>query len=132
MSINIFSQIAVVMLIGIAAKNGVLIVEFANQLRDRGVEFMEAIVQASTIRLRPILMTSLCTAFGAIPLMFAGGAGAEQREPVGIVVFYGTVLSMALTLFVVPAVYSLVARRTRPSQYMTRLVDRMLGAGDTP
>jgi multidrug efflux pump len=130
MSINIFSQIAVVMLIGIAAKNGVLIVEFANQLRDRGVEFMEAIVQASTIRLRPILMTSLCTAFGAIPLMFAAGAGAEQREPVGIVVFYGTVLSMALTLFVVPAVYSLVARRTKPSQYMTQLVDRMLGAAD--
>jgi multidrug efflux pump subunit AcrB len=127
MSINIFSQIAVIMLIGIAAKNGVLIVEFANQLRDRGIEFGEAIIEASVVRLRPVLMTSLCTAFGAIPFLFATGAGAEQREPIGVVVFYGTLLSVLLTLFVVPAVYSLVARRTRPGQYTSRLVDRMLG-----
>ncbi len=66
-SLNIYSQVAIVMLIGLAAKNGVLIVEFANQLRDRGVEFMDAIVEASTTRLRPVLMTSLCSAFGAIP-----------------------------------------------------------------
>jgi multidrug efflux pump len=101
MSINIFSQIAVVMLIGIAAKNGVLIVEFANQLRDRGKEFHEAIIEASVTRLRPVLMTSLCTAFGAIPFLFATGAGAEQRLPIGIVVFYGTIVSVFLTLFVV-------------------------------
>ena len=133
MSINIFSQIAVIMLIGIAAKNGVLIVEFANQLRDRGVEFGEAILEASVVRLRPVLMTSLCTAFGAIPFLFATGAGAEQREPIGVVVFYGTLLSVLLTLFVVPAVYSLVARRTRPGQYTSRLVDRMLGGkGESP
>ena len=69
LTINIFSQIAVIMLIGIAAKNGVLIVEFANQLRDRGVEFIDAIVQAAVTRLRPVLMTSLCTAFGALPLL---------------------------------------------------------------
>jgi multidrug efflux pump len=127
LSINIFSQIAVIMLIGIAAKNGVLIVEFANQLRDRGIEFGEAIIQGSSTRLRPVLMTSLCTAIGALPLMFATGAGAEQRRPIGVVVFYGTLLSVFLTLLVVPAVYSLVARRTPPSGHRSRLVDRMLG-----
>ena len=127
LSINIFSQIAVIILIGIAAKNGVLIVEFANQLRDRGIEFGEAILRASSTRLRPVLMTSLCTAIGALPLMFATGAGAEQRRPIGVVVFYGTLLSVFLTLLVVPAVYSLVARRTPPSGHRSRLVDRMLG-----
>lgn len=130
MSINIFSQIAVIMLIGIAAKNGVLIVEFANQLRDRGEAFGEAIVKAAAIRLRPVLMTSLCTAFGAIPFLLASGAGAEQRQPVGIVVFYGTMISVFLTLLVVPAVYSLVAKGTKPSSYMSQLVDRLLGARD--
>jgi multidrug efflux pump len=127
MSINIFSQIAVIILIGIAAKNGVLIVEFANQLRERGVEFKEAVVQAAAVRLRPVLMTSLCTAFGAIPFLIASGAGAEQREPIGVVVFYGTLVSVFLTLLVVPAVYSLVARRTRSSSHTTKLVDRLLG-----
>jgi multidrug efflux pump len=127
MSVNIFSQIAVIMLIGIAAKNGVLIVEFANQLRERGIDFREAVVQAAVVRLRPVLMTSLCTAFGAVPFLFASGAGAEQREPIGVVVFYGTLVSVFLTLFVVPAVYSLVARRTRSSGHTTRLVDRLLG-----
>ncbi|MET0291520.1 MAG: efflux RND transporter permease subunit, partial [Steroidobacteraceae bacterium] len=126
-SINIFSQIAVVMLIGIAAKNGVLIVEFANQLRDRGVEFGEAIAQAAVTRLRPVLMTSLCTAFGALPLLFAAGAGAEQRRPIGIVVFYGTLVSVFLTLIAVPAVYSLFARRTRSPQHVSRVVDQLLG-----
>jgi multidrug efflux pump len=132
MSINIFSQIAVIMLIGIAAKNGVLIVEFANQLRDRGIEFTEAVIEASVTRLRPVLMTSLCTAFGAIPFLFATGAGAEQREPIGVVVFYGTLVSVFLTLFVVPAVYSLVARRTKSKEHTTRLVDRMLGNTGKP
>ncbi len=130
MSINIFSQIAVIMLIGIAAKNGVLIVEFANQLRDRGEAFGEAIIKAAAIRLRPVLMTSLCTAFGAIPFLLASGAGAEQRQPVGVVVFYGTMISVFLTLLVVPAVYSLVAKGTKPSSYMSQLVDRLLGARD--
>ncbi|HRX88157.1 MAG TPA: efflux RND transporter permease subunit [Steroidobacteraceae bacterium] len=131
MSINIFSQIAVVMLIGIAAKNGVLIVEFANQLRDRGTEFAEAVIQAATTRLRPVLMTSLCTAFGAIPFLLASGAGAEQRRPIGIVVFYGTLVSVFLTLLVVPAVYSLVARHTKSSSHTSRLVDRYIGASAT-
>jgi multidrug efflux pump subunit AcrB len=132
LSINIFSQIAVVMLVGIAAKNGVLIVEFANQLRDRGLEFGEAIVKAAATRLRPVLMTSLCTAFGAVPFLFATGAGSEQRRPIGVVVFYGTLLSVVLSLIVVPAVYSLVARRTKSTQHTTRLVDRLLGAAPQP
>lgn len=128
MTINIFSQIAVIMLIGIAAKNGVLIVEFANQLRDRGVEFAEAVVEAAATRLRPVLMTSLCTAFGALPFLFATGAGSEQRRPIGVVVFYGTIVSVFLTLFVVPAVYSIFARRTRSPQHLSKMLDRLLGA----
>ena len=126
-TINIFSQIAVIMLIGIAAKNGVLIVEFANQLRDQGVEFMEAVVKAAETRLRPVLMTSLCTAFGALPLLFATGAGSEQRIPIGIVVFYGTIVSVFLTLFAVPAVYSVFARRTKSPEHVSRVLDGMLG-----
>jgi multidrug efflux pump len=126
LSINIFSQIAVIMLIGIAAKNGVLIVEFANQLRDRGVEFTEAIVQGAVTRLRPVLMTSLCTAFGAIPFLVASGAGAEQRLPIGVVVFYGVTVSVFLTLLVVPAVYAIFARRTQSPQYVSRKVDALL------
>jgi multidrug efflux pump len=128
MTINIFSQIAVIMLIGIAAKNGVLIVEFANQLRDRGVEFTEAVVEAAETRLRPVLMTSFCTAFGALPLLFASGAGVEQRRPIGVVVFYGTIVSVLLTLFAVPAVYSIFARRTKSPQHVSRILDRLLGA----
>lgn len=124
-SINIFSQIAVVLLIGLAAKNGVLIVEFANQLRDRGVEFYEAIVQGAVARLRPVLMTSLCTSFGAIPFLLATGAGAEQRRPIGVVVFYGVMVSMLLTLLVVPAVYALFARNTKSPQYVSRMIDKL-------
>jgi len=132
LSINIFSEIAVIMLIGIAAKNGVLIVEFANQLRDRGIEFTEAIVQASTIRLRPVLMTSICTAFGALPLLLATGAGAEQRRSIGVVVFFGTLVAVFLTLLVVPVVYSILARGTRSPQHVSRILDRLLGAQSAP
>jgi multidrug efflux pump len=125
MSLNIFSQIAMIMLIGIAAKNGVLIVEFANQLRDRGLERVEAVVQAAAVRLRPVLMTSLCTAFGSLPLLLATGAGAEQREPIGVVVFFGTTISVFLTLFVVPAVYALVARSHRSPHHLAGLIERL-------
>ncbi len=127
LTVNIFSQIAVIMLIGIAAKNGVLIVEFANQLRDRGLTFIDAVVQAAVTRLRPVLMTSLCTAFGALPLMLATGAGAEQRRPIGIVVFFGMTVAVFLTLFAVPVVYGLLARATRSPQHVSRLVDRLMG-----
>jgi multidrug efflux pump len=126
-TINIFSQIGCIMLIGIACKNGILIVEFANQLRDRGVEFVDAIIQASATRLRPVLMTSLCTAFGAVPLMLAQGAGAESRESIGATVFFGTVVSLGMTLYVVPALYLLIARNTRSPEYMTKLIDGLRG-----
>ena len=125
MSINVFSQIAAIMLVGLAAKNGILIVEFANQLRDRGVEYREAVIEAAAIRLRPVLMTSFCTAFGALPLLLASGAGAESRQPIGVVVFYGVVISVFLTLLVVPAVYSLVARNTRSPQTIAKMLDKL-------
>jgi multidrug efflux pump len=127
-TINIFSQIGCIMLIGIACKNGILIVEFSNQLRDRGVEFFEAVIQASATRLRPVLMTSLCTAFGAVPLMLAHGAGAESRMSIGATVFFGTVVSLGMTLYVVPALYLLIARNTRSPEHMARLVDGLLGS----
>jgi multidrug efflux pump len=124
-SINVFSQIGAIMLIGIAAKNGILIVEFTNQLRDRGREFMDAIVEASVIRLRPVLMTSLCTSFGAIPLLIAWGAGAESRRPIGAAVFFGVLFAMVLTLFVVPALYALIARNTRSPEHVARAIERL-------
>jgi multidrug efflux pump len=128
-TINIFSQIGCIMLIGIACKNGILIVEFSNQLRDRGVEFVDAVIQASATRLRPVLMTSLCTAFGAVPLMLAHGAGAESRESIGATVFFGTIVSLGMTLYVVPALYVLIARNTRSPEYVSRLIDKLLGGG---
>src|SRR5688572_32454129 len=129
-TINIFSQIGCVMLIGIACKNGILIVEFANQLRDRGVEFVDAVIQASATRLRPVLMTSLCTAFGAVPLMLAHGAGAESRQSIGATVFFGTMVALGMTLYVVPALYLLIAKNTRSPEYMTRLIEGMTGRRD--
>ncbi len=127
-SINVFTQIGAILLIGLSAKNGVLIVEFANQLRDRGREFGEAIVEASVIRLRPILMTSAATTFGAIPLLITGGAGAESRQPIGIVVVFGVTISAVLTMFAVPALYAVIARRTRSPQHVARLIARLRGA----
>jgi multidrug efflux pump len=122
MSINVYSQIAAIMLVGLAAKNGILIVEFANQLRDRGLEYTEAVIEAAAIRLRPVLMTSFCTAFGALPLMLAAGAGAGSLQSIGVVVFYGVVISVLMTLVVVPAVYALVARNTgSPGEVAHRL-----------
>jgi multidrug efflux pump len=126
-TINIFSQIGGIMLIGIACKNGILIVEFANQLRDRGVAFIDAVIQSSATRLRPVLMTSLCTAFGAVPLMLAHGAGAESRESIGATVFFGTIVSLGMTLYVVPALYLLIARNTRSPEYMSRLIESLRG-----
>jgi multidrug efflux pump len=132
MSINVFSQIAAIMLVGLAAKNGILIVEFANQLRDRGIEYREAVIEAASIRLRPVLMTSLCTAFGALPLMLASGAGAESRQAIGVVVFYGVVISVVLTLGVVPAVYTLVARNTSSPEATAQALQRLRSAPRQP
>ena len=124
-TINVFSQIGAILLIGLSAKNGVLIVEFANQLRDRGMGLRESILEASSVRLRPILMTSACTTFGAMPLLLASGAGAESREPIGIVVVFGVTLSAFLTLVAVPALYLLFARKTRSPQHVSRAIDAL-------
>jgi multidrug efflux pump len=126
-TINVYSQIGSVMLIGIASKNGILIVEFANQLRDQGRQFLDAIIEATTVRLRPVLMTTLATAAGALPLMLAQGAGAESRQSIGATVFFGSTFAVALTLFVVPALYVLIARNTRSPQYVSRLIERLRG-----
>ena len=130
-SINVFTQIGGILLIGLAAKNGVLIVEFANQLRDRGIPFAEALIEASVIRLRPILMTSASTTFGALPLLLATGAGAESRQPIGIAIIFGVTISAVLTLFAVPAVYAVLARRTRSPQYVSRMITKLRGAETT-
>ena len=111
-TLNVYSQIGLVMLIGLAAKNGILIVEFANQLRDEGREFHDAVVEASVVRLRPILMTGITTVAGAVPLILASGAGAETRQVIGIVVLFGVALSTVLTLFVIPLFYEFLARHT--------------------
>ncbi|MBL8267098.1 efflux RND transporter permease subunit [Steroidobacter sp.] len=124
-SINVYSQIGCIMLIGLAAKNGILIVEFANQLRDRGVEFYQSIVESSAIRLRPVLMTSLCTVFGAVPLLMASGAGAESRSTIGSVIVYGVTFSLLLTLYVVPVIYTIVARNTKSPEYIAQTIERL-------
>jgi multidrug efflux pump len=111
-SLNIFSQIGIIVLVGLAAKNGILIVEFANQLRDAGREFREALLEAATLRLRPILMTAITTVMGAVPLILAFGPGAESRVVIGTVVFSGVLFATLFTLFVIPVTYMLLARRS--------------------
>ncbi|MFK8015067.1 MAG: efflux RND transporter permease subunit [Gammaproteobacteria bacterium] len=110
---NIFSQIAMIILIGIATKNGILIVEFINQMRESGEDFERSIVEAAKIRLRPVLMTTISTSAGAVPLMLASGAGSVSRQNLGIVMFFGVLISAFMTLYIVPAFYKLLARGTR-------------------
>ncbi|WP_318458991.1 multidrug efflux RND transporter permease subunit [Photobacterium leiognathi] len=124
--LNIYSQIGMIMLIGMVTKNGILIVEFANQLRDKGVEFEQAIVDASVRRLRPILMTAFTTLFGAIPLIISTGAGAESRISVGTVVFFGMAFATLVTLFVIPAMYRLMAGNTKSPGYVESLLEKEL------
>ncbi|MBZ4035218.1 efflux RND transporter permease subunit [Flavobacterium sp. 17A] len=107
---NIFSQIGTVMLIGLVTKNGILIVEFANQLREQGKPKLEAILEASEARLRPILMTSLAIALGALPIAMSLGAASTSRIGMGVVIVGGTIFSLALTLFVIPAIYLMWSR----------------------
>ena len=111
-SLNIYSQIGLIMLIGLVTKNSILIVEFANQLREQGEETLRAVVQAAIIRLRPILMTSLATIFGVLPIALGLGAGAESRRPLGLAVVGGMLFSTFLTLVLVPVVYALLSRFT--------------------
>ncbi|MFK0573186.1 efflux RND transporter permease subunit [Endozoicomonas sp.] len=125
-TLNIFSQLAMIMLIGLSAKNGILIVEFINQLRDQGVAFEQAVLEASALRLRPILMTALTTVVGAIPLLMATGAGSEFRFSIGVVVFAGVTVSSLMTLFVVPSMYALIARKTTSPDHVTRKLEELL------
>ena len=112
-SLNLFSQVGIVMLIGLAAKNGILIVEFANQRRDAGLSIEAAILDASATRLRPILMTSIATAAGALPLMLSGGPGSGSRQAIGVVVVFGVLCSTLLTLFIIPVFYRWFAPYTQ-------------------
>ena len=124
-TLNIYSEIGLVMLIGLAAKNGILIVEFANQLRDQGVEFEEAVFQAAQLRLRPIAMTGLSTAIGALPLIFATGAGAMSRISLGAVIFFGATSACLLTLFVVPIGYFYMSRSQSSPKALERKLDAL-------
>lgn len=135
-SLNIYSQIGLIILIGVAAKNGILIVEFANQLRDQGRSIREAIIESSALRLRPIIMTSIATAFGALPLVLWQGAGAGSRQTIGVVIFSGAMFATVLTLFVVPVIYGVLARFTRSPEYTARKIEEWeaqeIAEGKTP
>jgi multidrug efflux pump len=115
-TLNIFSEIGMIMLIGLVTKNGILIVEFANQLQERGEDKASAILHAASARLRPILMTTLATALGALPIALALGAGAVSRMGMGIVIIGGLLFSLVLTLFVIPAMYSFIAKTRQPHE----------------
>lgn len=125
MSVNIYSQIGLVMLIGLAAKNGILIVEFANQLRDSGLEFEDALKRAAALRLRPIVMTGFTTVFSSLPLILATGPGAESRAVIGMVIFAGVLISTFMTLFVVPTAYAWMARNTGSPEQRAQKVEKL-------
>jgi len=112
-TINIFSQIGMIMLVGLVTKNGILIVEFANQKRDAGMDRRQAVLEAAQARLRPILMTTLATVLGALPIALALGAAAVSRIPLGVVVVGGLLFSLVLTLFVIPAMYTFLSGKRR-------------------
>ncbi len=126
MTLNLYSQIGIVMLVGLAAKNGILIVEFANQLRDEGLEILEAIQQAAARRLRPILMTSVATVFGAIPLAIASGAGGAARSSIGVVIVFGVTLATLITLVLIPLIYARLAKYTGSPEAVTRRLQQEL------
>ena len=123
-TLNIYSDIGIIILVGISSKNGILIVEFANQLRDQGRSFEVALREAAEIRLRPVLMTAVSTIMGSIPLILATGAGSESRVTLGVVIFSGVLVATLLTLFVVPVFYQLLAKGTgSPGDVASKLVD---------
>jgi multidrug efflux pump len=124
-TLNIYTNIGLIILVGIASKNGILIVEFANQLRDKGLAFREALIEACDMRLRPVLMTAMSTMMGSIPLIIASGAGAESRQLLGIVIFSGVLMTTLMTLFVVPVVYDLIARNTGSPQAVANMLGRL-------
>ncbi|KPK38514.1 MAG: multidrug transporter AcrB [Gammaproteobacteria bacterium SG8_47] len=111
-TLNLYSQIGLIMLVGLAAKNGILIVEFANQLRDAGKPFREALIEAAEVRLRPIVMTGITTAAGSVPLLLSSGAGTETRIVIGTVILWGVLAATLFTLFIVPVAYNVLARHS--------------------
>jgi multidrug efflux pump len=130
-TLNVYSKIGLVMLVGLITKHGILIVEFANQLREQGMEKFEAVIEAATLRLRPILMTTAAMVLGAVPLAFAVGAGAESRQAIGWVVVGGLLLGTFLTLFVIPTVYTLLVRK-RPHAVEEEVDGEVLPHGVAP
>ncbi|WEX10198.1 efflux RND transporter permease subunit [Chelativorans sp. AA-79] len=131
-SLNVYSQIGLVLLVGIMAKNGILVVEFANQLRDRGLKVREAVEQASLIRLRPVMMTMICTVVGGVPLVLASGAGAEARIALGWVIVGGLGLSALSTLYLTPVAYLLLGRFITPKvEEEARLERELANASST-
>lgn len=122
-SLNIFSQIGIIMLIGLVTKNGILIVEFANQLREQGKSKQEAVIEAAISRLRPILMTSFATMLGALPIALALGAGSKSRISMGIVIIGGLLFSLTLTLYIIPAMYSYLSRRQHHIETEEEIMD---------
>ena len=113
-TLNVYSRVGLIMLIGLITKHGILIVEFANQLMARGKGKFEAVAEAAALRLRPILMTTGAMVLGAVPLAIASGAGAEARRPIGWVIVGGLVFGTVLTLYVIPAAYTLLVRKRHP------------------
>ncbi|MCG7394804.1 efflux RND transporter permease subunit [Microvirga sp. ACRRW] len=124
-TLNIYSQIGMILLIGLMTKNGILIVEFSNQLRERGYSVYDAVLEASVMRLRPILMTSIAMIGGAIPLAWSTGAGAEARNAIGSVIVGGVTVSTILTMLVVPSIYLLLGGYTKPATYVSEMLDRL-------
>lgn len=131
-TLNLYTQIGLIMLVGLAAKNGILIVEFVNQLREEGMAFKEAIVQASLIRLRPIAMTGITTVAGSLPLVFADGPGSETRQAIGVVIFAGVASATVFTLIVVPAAYAVLARWTKPRGATKRRLEEEMRSLEAP
>lgn len=127
LTMNVYSQIGLIMLVGLAAKNGILIVEFANQLRDQGEQLHDALVEATRVRFRPIVMTGITTAAGSLPLLLSSGAGAETRTVIGTVILYGVLAATLFTLFVVPTAYELFARRTSSPKQIEKRLEVELG-----
>ncbi|MCM2562286.1 efflux RND transporter permease subunit [Lutimaribacter sp. EGI FJ00015] len=124
LSLNVYSQIGIILLIGLVAKNGILIVEFANQLRDQGASVRDAAIRAAVLRLRPITMTVISTVLGALPLVVASGAGAESRSAIGTVIIAGLTMSAILMLVVTPVLYDLLARFSRPRGAVEQELER--------
>ena len=119
-SLNIYSAVGLIILIGIAAKNGILIVEFANQLRDEGQSVTDAIVNGAKIRLRPVVMTGISTAAGSLPLVLAIGPGSESRSSIGVIILFGVIIATFFTLILIPVFYDTLGKYTGSPGFIER------------